>query len=252
MPSRRKSRKSRKSRSRFWHPSAFLKMMTTPGRPKKSRKSKKSRRSYVRPADKSLFAAEYGSAKRSRSRWSAEYGSKRRHHHHRRHSAAYASSSRKARKATGVVCVCGAVCKKRHEHDKSCRTSVACVCVASKNGKNKSRKMRETAMSEPKLIEEMSHKAKPKERWSRGLNLKKGTLTNHGYSANASDEVRHVALRKAVAAEKGGVTAILRKLNVIANLNAKRNPTLTSKFRKDSHWLKEHMGTTKHPKVKSE
>ena len=62
---------------------------------------------------------------------------------------------------------------------------------------------------------------------------KHATLSVHGYVgvASLSAAARRAALVRAVAAL--GTTYVIRKLNVLAIYNKRRNPGLAAKFRKD-------------------
>ena len=66
--------------------------------------------------------------------------------------------------------------------------------------------------------------------------LQRGTLTTEGYHSVAPTEVRHEALSTAV--EKYGPTPIFRKLNAVATLNKRSNPTKSKTFRRDRNWVK--------------
>ncbi len=62
--------------------------------------------------------------------------------------------------------------------------------------------------------------------------LKKGDLTQFGYSAKSPERTRHSAIKKAV--KKMGVVPIERKLNALAVYTKNRSPRLSKEFKADS------------------
>jgi hypothetical protein len=80
---------------------------------------------------------------------------------------------------------------------------------------------------------------KRKPQWSRGLNLKKGTLRKHGYSTTKGATMRRIALRRA--ANEYGRTVVIRKLVVVANLQGRRNPKVAAIFRSDANWVRANL-----------
>lgn len=68
--------------------------------------------------------------------------------------------------------------------------------------------------------------------------LKKGELSQFGYSSSASALSRHRALAKAV--KRYGSLSIFRKLNAIMVLNKNKSPTLSNKFKMDRNWIRDN------------
>lgn len=67
--------------------------------------------------------------------------------------------------------------------------------------------------------------------------LKKGTITQYGYSSNDSDIKRHNALKKAV---KGlNKSTVIHKLNAVAVLTANTNPQRSEIFKSDMEWVQQ-------------
>lgn len=66
--------------------------------------------------------------------------------------------------------------------------------------------------------------------------LKKGTLTQFGYSLEQTAAVRRQSVKKAV--KKYGALAIFRKLNAVATLQKNSSPENSKKFKADATWLK--------------
>lgn len=62
--------------------------------------------------------------------------------------------------------------------------------------------------------------------------LKKGELTQFGYSAKSPVRTRHSAIKKA--AKKYGKVTVQRKLNALAVYNSKKNPKMAAEFKQDS------------------
>lgn len=66
--------------------------------------------------------------------------------------------------------------------------------------------------------------------------LKKGTLSQFGYSMKNSQSNRHKSLKKAIKIIKP--LSIYRKLNALYVLNKNRNPHTAKLFKYDAKWLK--------------
>jgi hypothetical protein len=66
--------------------------------------------------------------------------------------------------------------------------------------------------------------------------LKKGSLTDLGYSAADSMATRHASLSKAVG--KYGRLSTYRKLNAVATLTKNTAPTKAAVFKADRDWIK--------------
>ena len=62
--------------------------------------------------------------------------------------------------------------------------------------------------------------------------LKKGDLTQFGYSSKSPERSRHSAIKKAV--KESGAVTIERKLNALAVYNKNTNPKLSKEFKQDS------------------
>jgi hypothetical protein len=62
--------------------------------------------------------------------------------------------------------------------------------------------------------------------------LKKGELTQFGYSVKSPERTRHNAINKAV--KKYGKVTVQRKLNALSVYNSKKNPKMSAEFKKDS------------------
>jgi len=65
--------------------------------------------------------------------------------------------------------------------------------------------------------------------------LKKGELSKFGYSFRRTEAQRHAALKMAV--EHYGATGVFRKLDAVAKLTKKVQPTASSIFAKDREWV---------------
>ena len=66
--------------------------------------------------------------------------------------------------------------------------------------------------------------------------LKKGSLTDLGYSASDSSATRHASLSKAVG--KYGRLSTYRKLNAVATLTKNTAPAKAAVFKADRDWVK--------------
>lgn len=66
--------------------------------------------------------------------------------------------------------------------------------------------------------------------------LRKGDLSQFGYSSSASATSRHRSLAKAV--KEYGALSVFRKLNAIMVLNKNRSPGLSSRFKSDRNWVR--------------
>lgn len=69
-----------------------------------------------------------------------------------------------------------------------------------------------------------------------GIKLKKGLLSNLGYSIDKSRTDRRKALRKAV--KLYGSLSTQKKLNLIATYHKRTNPKISKKFKEDYAWVK--------------
>lgn len=76
---------------------------------------------------------------------------------------------------------------------------------------------------------------KTSKNWTKKLNLESGDLTSLGYHTKDVRATRHKALGRAI--KKYGYVPVMRKINVLANLNVNR-PKLHKIFRNDVEWLK--------------
>ena len=65
--------------------------------------------------------------------------------------------------------------------------------------------------------------------------LKKGTLTQFGYTTKKTDIQRHNALKKAL--KKLRYASVIHKLNAVKVLTKNTNPTASNTFDKDIKWL---------------
>jgi hypothetical protein len=65
--------------------------------------------------------------------------------------------------------------------------------------------------------------------------LKKGELTQFGYSVKSPERTRHSAIKKAV--KKYGKVTVERKLNALAVYTKKRSPKMSDEFKKDSLYV---------------
>ncbi len=65
--------------------------------------------------------------------------------------------------------------------------------------------------------------------------LRKGELAKHGYSYKASESGRKDALRKAIG--EFGALSTYRKLNAVAKLTERTNPTAAKVFKHDRDWI---------------
>jgi len=70
--------------------------------------------------------------------------------------------------------------------------------------------------------------------------LRKGEMTKFGYSAKKGEEVRHEALKKAVAAL--GPLGVYRKLDAVAKLGVRIAPDAARIFAKDRDWVEKRFG----------
>ncbi len=68
--------------------------------------------------------------------------------------------------------------------------------------------------------------------------LKEGELKRYGYSAQASREKRHTALKKAIAAY--GALGVFRKLDAVAKLTLRTAPDAHKVFAADREWVQKH------------
>ena len=75
------------------------------------------------------------------------------------------------------------------------------------------------------------------------ISLKKGTLSQFGYSSFDTITNRRKALGKAV--RKLGYGTVVKKVNVVAILNKNRNPTVSRKMNADKNWLVKKYGKSK-------
>ena len=66
--------------------------------------------------------------------------------------------------------------------------------------------------------------------------LKKGDLSQYGYSSDKPMEARHKSISKAV--KKYGSTPVFRKLNALYVYNKNRDPVRSAKFKKDRDFVK--------------
>ena len=65
--------------------------------------------------------------------------------------------------------------------------------------------------------------------------LKKGTLTQFGYSTKSSDRSRHIALNKAI--KKLTESTVIHKLNALKVLTKNKTPTLSKLYDSDIKWI---------------
>lgn len=65
--------------------------------------------------------------------------------------------------------------------------------------------------------------------------LKKGKLSQFGYSTKEGVQSRHEALDKAI--KQYGVTSVARKLTAVATLQKNTNPHASAIFKKDEHYV---------------
>ncbi len=65
--------------------------------------------------------------------------------------------------------------------------------------------------------------------------LRKGELSKHGYSYKASETSRKDALRKAIG--EFGALSTYRKLDAVAKLTERTNPTAAKVFKLDRNWI---------------
>lgn len=68
--------------------------------------------------------------------------------------------------------------------------------------------------------------------------LRKGELSQFGYSSSATVLARHRALVKAV--KRYGALSVFRKMNAIMVLNKNKSPALSNKFRMDRNWIRDN------------
>ena len=71
---------------------------------------------------------------------------------------------------------------------------------------------------------------------SRPLNLKKNSLSKHGYSTKTGVTARHAALKKAI--HMYGSHVVWSKLNLISILNKNRSPATSTIMTRDKNWVK--------------
>ena len=65
--------------------------------------------------------------------------------------------------------------------------------------------------------------------------LRKGTLSQFGYSADASQAQRRHSLSMAI--DEYGTTVVIRKLNAVCILNKNTNPAKSARFCLDKKWV---------------
>ena len=73
--------------------------------------------------------------------------------------------------------------------------------------------------------------------------LRKGELTKLGYSSKYPEEVRHIAIQKAVAAY--GALGVYRKLDAVAKLSVHTIPAASAIYTADREWVKKTFGPLK-------
>jgi len=66
--------------------------------------------------------------------------------------------------------------------------------------------------------------------------LVRGTLRDLGYSIHLPERERREILKKAV--KRYGGLSVFRKLNAVATLQKRTNPTIARKFKRDAEWVK--------------
>lgn len=69
--------------------------------------------------------------------------------------------------------------------------------------------------------------------------LKKGTLSNFGYSSKIQAKKRKEALTEAV--KNIGYGIVVKKLNAISILNKNTNPKISEIFKKDMNWVQKNL-----------
>lgn len=69
--------------------------------------------------------------------------------------------------------------------------------------------------------------------------VKKGLLRKYDYSVHDTQRVRQKSLR--AASKEYGALSVFRKLNVLVTYNKNTNPKLSSKFKKDRDWVRDHL-----------
>lgn len=69
-------------------------------------------------------------------------------------------------------------------------------------------------------------------------NLKKGSLSQYGYSTHESAKSRRKALESAI--DEYGPLSVLRKLNAVAILNKSQSPGSSRVFKNDMHWVQKN------------
>lgn len=65
--------------------------------------------------------------------------------------------------------------------------------------------------------------------------LKKGTLTQHGYSSSSETSTRHRSLGRAV--KHYGALSVSKKLNAVATLTKRTSPEKSAVFKADRKWV---------------
>ena len=77
--------------------------------------------------------------------------------------------------------------------------------------------------------------------------LRKGELSKHGYSYKLSETERRAALQKAIS--EYGALSTYRKLNAVAKLTTRANPTASTAFATDRNWIDRTYGVQGHLKA---
>jgi hypothetical protein len=72
--------------------------------------------------------------------------------------------------------------------------------------------------------------------------LRKGELSKHGYSYKLPETSRHASLERAV--REYGALSTYRKLNAVAKLSTRVNPTAASAFAADRNWVRSTYGVS--------
>lgn len=70
--------------------------------------------------------------------------------------------------------------------------------------------------------------------------LRKGELSKHGYSYKSPESDRHISLQRAI--REYGPLSTYRKLNAVAKLSSRVNPTAASTFSADRNWIRSQYG----------
>lgn len=79
---------------------------------------------------------------------------------------------------------------------------------------------------------------KRKADWTNKISLSPGKL--EGWNHTQSDKTRHEILRRVV--EHSGYATTIRRLNVLANIDEKKDPEVTRVARKDIEWVQKNFG----------